>query len=168
MTQPTYTPDGPLLPYPGWTPPPKRPKIAVLLVAIACMLVGAVGITLAITSRPHAAAATATLPTTYTVIYEADSVGTAAGSITLEAPTGTQQANVDLPLKSEAGDTGLTFSTQPGAFVYLSVQNENDSGSVTCRITVKAVTGSYEVSRVISENTSTGGHVIASCKGSVS
>lgn len=107
-------------------------------------------------------------PTTYTVTYEADSEGTAAGSITLDTPTGTQQEEVALPLKSQAGDTGLTFPTQPGAFVYLSVQNHNDSGSVTCRITIKTVTGNLEVSRVISENTSSGGHVIASCKGRVS
>lgn len=166
MTQPTYTPDGPLLPYPGRTPPPKKPRSIRLLaawVAIAAVVLGG----LLYAAWPHLKPAP-DLPTTYTVIYEADGVGTTAGSITLEAPTGTQQEEVGLPLKSLAGDTGLTFPFQQGAFVYLSVQNRNDSGSVTCRITVKSVTGSYEVSQVISEVTSTGGHVIASCKGRVS
>jgi hypothetical protein len=107
------------------------------------------------------------VPTTYTVIYEANGEGSTSGSITLEAPAGTQQNEVDLPLKSQAGDTGLSFPMQTGAFVYLSVQNQNDSGSVTCRITIKSVTGSLEVSRVISENISTGGYVIATCQGRV-
>lgn len=150
-------------PMPSW--PAKRPRNTKLLAAwvtIAAVVLGG----LLYAAWPYLKPAP-DLPTTYTVIYEADSVGTAAGSITLEAPTGTQQEEVGLPLKSQAGDTGLTFSFQPGAFVYLSVQNHNDSGSVTCRITVKAVTGGYEVSRVISEVTSTGGHVIASCKGQV-
>lgn len=164
MTQPTYTPDGPLLPYPGWTPPPKKPRSTALLVAwivVAAAVLGCILYAAWPSLKPEP-------PTIYTVIYEADSEGTAAGSITLEAPTGTQQEEVALPLKSQAGDTGLTFPTQPGAFVYLSVQNHNDSGSVTCRITIKTVTGNLEVSRVISEVTSSGGYVIASCKGRVS
>lgn len=95
-----------------------------------------------------------------TVVYEADGTGTDEGSITIEAPTGTQQVKAALPLKTKAGATGLTYpGFRKGAFVYLSVQNQNASGSVTCRIVVDGVT--------ISENTSAGGYVIATCKGQV-
>jgi hypothetical protein len=43
--------------------------------------------------------------------------------------------------------------------VYLSVQNQNAAGSVTCRILLDGM--------VVSENTSTGGYVIATCQGRV-
>lgn len=98
--------------------------------------------------------------TSHTVVYQADSSGTNVGTFTLETPTGSQQGEADLPLKSQAGDTGLTFpGFSSGGFVYLSVQNKNAAGSVTCRILVDG--------KVISENTSTGGYVIATCSSRV-
>jgi hypothetical protein len=40
-------------------------------------------------------------------------------------------------MKSQTGDTGLTFTSfHTGDFVYLSVQNTDAAGSVTCRILV--------------------------------
>ena len=101
-------------------------------------------------------------PATHLVVYEVDSSGTTRGFLTIEAPTGTQQSKVDLP---SAGPVSFPFPS--GAFVYLSVQNQNASGSVTCRITDQATTGSYTSSTVISENTSSGGYVIATCQGKV-
>ncbi len=54
---------------------------------------------------------------------------------------------------------GKWYPPAHGAFVYISVQNRGDSGSVTCSITVDNV--------VVAENTSSGGYVIASCDGLV-
>lgn len=158
--QQTWTPDGPLLPYPGWTPPPKRPKRTALLVAWVLVATAILGCIL-YAAWPYLKPAQQ-VPTTHVVVYEVESSGTTEGFLTLEAPTGTQQSKADLPLTSP-----LSFPFNPGAFVYLSVQNQNDTGSVTCRITDQATTGSYTVSRVISENTSSGGYTIASCKGQV-
>lgn len=100
-------------------------------------------------------------PAIHTVSYEADGVDTKAGNYTLRsADGGTRQGDADLPLMNKAGGVGLQLSGfQPGDFVYLSVQNENGFGSVTCRIVVDG--------RTISENTSTGGYTIATCQGQV-
>ena len=84
------------------------------------------------------------------VIYSIS--GTFAGaSVTMQAPTGTVQSEYH-----GAGTVG-TYSFDSGDFVYLSAQNQGDSGSITCTIT--------EGDTVISTNTSTGAYVIASCNG---
>lgn len=97
----------------------------------------------------------------HAVVYQADGAGTSAGNYTLQSEDGgTRQGEAALPLKNQAGDVGLTFTGfKSGDFVYLSVQNANGSGSVTCRIMVDGV--------VIADNTSDGGYVIATCKGTV-
>jgi len=95
------------------------------------------------------------------VIYAADGEGTKDASYTLRSDNGgTVQGDIDLPLKNKAGDVGLTFKGfGSGDMVYLSIQNANASGSVTCQIIVDGV----EVSR----NTSSGGYKIATCTGKV-
>jgi Mycobacterium membrane protein len=104
--------------------------------------------------------ASAYTPTTHTVIYEADGSAESA-DYTLRSPDGgTQQGGFDLPMRDVTGRKGLVstgFSS--GDFVYLSVQNQGEIGSLTCRITVDGV--------VISENTSTGAYAIATCQGTV-
>jgi hypothetical protein len=90
------------------------------------------------------------------VLYEA-TADTAYGSgrtgmVTAQAPGGTTQRTDLLPI------TG-TFTFHSGDFVYLSVQNQQGLGAVTCRITVDG--------KVVSENTSTGGYTIATCQGRV-
>lgn len=57
------------------------------------------------------------------------------------------------------GDWESRFTAEPGQFLYVSVQNRDDSGTVTCEILVDG--------RVIESATSRGGHVIATCSGSV-
>lgn len=107
------------------------------------------------TSSPPAA-------TSHTVLYEAEGAGARglrSATYTLQTPSGSAQGEINLPMMTRDGDTGLTYTFRSGDFVYLSVQNSDAAGSVTCRITVDGV--------VISENTSTGGYVIASCKGTV-
>lgn len=127
--------------------------------AVAVAVAAGVVVVLAVQAWPKASREVAAV-TSHTVVYEADGVGTAEGSITLEAPTGTQQVKAALPLRTKAGATGLTYpGFKSGAFVYLSVQNQSASGSVTCRILVDGTP--------ISENTSSGGYVIASCQGRV-
>lgn len=102
--------------------------------------------------------------TTHTVVYEAEGPGSTAprtATYTLRSDNGgTVQGDIDLPLRNQNGTTGLTFTGfGSGAFVYLSIQNGDEYGSVTCRITVDSV--------VLSENTSDGGYMIATCQGQV-
>jgi hypothetical protein len=96
--------------------------------------------------------------TTHTVVYEV-AADTAYGSgrtgtVTMQTANGTSQSTTPLP----ATFSGGTFNT--GDFAYVSVQNGQGLGSVTCRITVDGV--------VVSENTSSGGYTIATCQGKVS
>lgn len=110
--------------------------------------------------------------TSYAVLYEAEGTGARGPRsvrYTIQTDSGgTSQGETNLPMKNRDGGTGLTFTNfQAGDFVYLSVQNRDAAGSVTCRITVTSSSGSVSVSKVVSENTSTGGSVIASCKGQV-
>lgn len=99
----------------------------------------------------------------YTVVYEAEGSGARglrSATYTLQTPTGGAQGDINLPMMTRDGDTGLTFTGfRSGDFVYLSIQNGDAAGSVTCRITING--------DIISENTSSGGHVIATCKGVV-
>lgn len=147
-----WTPDGPLLPYPGRPEPgPGRSKlwlwILLSVIFVGLIAVGSWGI-----SQPRTA-------TTHTVVYtaSADSVTGSgrSGMLTLETENGgTSQAVVDLPFSG----TSTTFHR--GDFLYISVQNQQPAGSVTCRITVDG--------KVVSENTSDGGYTIATCQGKVS
>lgn len=101
---------------------------------------------------------------THTVVYQADGSGARgvrSANYTLQSDDGgTRQGEINLPMTTKSGATGLTFTGfKSGDFVYLSIQNADAAGSVTCRIVVDGVT--------ISENTSDGGYAIASCKGQV-
>lgn len=95
-------------------------------------------------------------PASHTVLYEATADAAygsgRTGMVTAQAPGGTTQRTDLLPI------TG-TFTFHSGDFVYLSVQNQQGLGAVTCRITVDG--------KVVSENTSTGGYTIATCQGRV-
>jgi len=72
---------------------------------------------------------------------------------------GTQQADVGLPMMNDSGGQGVQFCSVAGEFVYISVQNGNDSGSVTCKITVDGAE--------LAEVRSSGAYVIATCDGSI-
>ncbi|NUU19045.1 hypothetical protein HP550_17490 [Cellulomonas humilata] len=87
------------------------------------------------------------------VLYEVE--GTAASaSITMSTASGTEQADIDLPLTTKSGEVGLCL-TNPIQHPYISAQNKGRTGTVTCRITVRGV--------VESENTSSGAYAIATC-----
>jgi hypothetical protein len=141
-----------------------RTRIAfAALAAVALFAVAALVWGLKSPAGQQSTAATASSGT-HVVTYEADGAG-ARGLRTARytvrtSDGGTSQGETNLPMKNQDGGTGLVFpGFQPGAFVYLSVQNADAAGSVTCRIKVDGT--------VISENTSTGGYVIATCQGSV-
>jgi hypothetical protein len=92
-------------------------------------------------------------------VYYTVTGSTDQASITYQSPSGTQQASdIDVPLSTKAGKDHLEMTFQAGDFVYLSAQNSNEHGSVTCKITT-------DDGDVISENTSTGAFVIATCEG---
>jgi hypothetical protein len=91
------------------------------------------------------------------VVYEVEGDADYA-EVTMQTPTGQSPQSPALPMVLESGDGPLTFEFNPGAFVYLSAQNTEEFGDITCRITVDGV--------VISENTSSGGFAIATCTGS--
>lgn len=133
-----------------YSPAPKRSYLP-LWIALALIL-AAIAVALGVWVGPSTTA-------THTVLYEATAdayTGSGrSGMLTLETEAGgSSQAVVDLPFSG----TSTTF--HPSDFLYLSVQNQQPAGSVTCRITVDGV--------VVSENTSIGGYTIATCQGRVS
>lgn len=76
--------------------------------------------------------------------------GTGTVDVTMQSSGGTSQFdNVTNP--------SYEFWFKPGAFVYFSVQNQNEGGDVTCSITSDG--------RRVAGNTSSGAYVIATCSG---
>lgn len=91
------------------------------------------------------------------VLYEVEGTAKSA-NITMESGTGTSQQSISVPLTSkETGLPGLRGELPLGAVVYISAQNQDSLGYITCRITVDGV--------VISENTSNSDYGIATCDG---
>jgi hypothetical protein len=92
-------------------------------------------------------------PSTYTVIYRVS--GTAKTvDLTYENDSGNteQRSNVELPWQR-------TYEMEPGSFLYVSAQNQGETGSVKCEIVVD---GDVE-----ERASSSGAYVIATCSGSV-
>lgn len=95
---------------------------------------------------------------THTVLYEAEA-DAAHGSgrtamYTEQTDTGgTKQGTAALPASQ------TLYGFHHGDFVYLSLQNQQPTGAVTCRITIDGT--------VVSEVTSDGGYTIATCQATV-
>lgn len=125
------------------TPPRKGPHPFILILAgvgLAC------GIVFVLAQLGGAGAAS-----TYTVTYRALGDGTFDGDLTYtNAEGGTEQQDAGLRWEK-------TYTMRPGAFVYLSVQNKNDRGAVTCEIQVNG--------KVVKTSRSEGAYKIASCSG---
>ena len=130
----------------------------VVLIVVGVAITASVRASSAEADRKAQVAALVEMMKPVEVLYEVEGTAPSA-SLTIESPSGTEQAKISLPLTNKSGTLGLTLKFNRGAFVYVSAQNEDDFGSVTCRITVDG--------QVVSENTSTGEYGIASCKGSV-
>lgn len=96
------------------------------------------------------------VPPIRTVLYEVE--GTArVVDITIKTATGIkQQSSVTVPMTTK-GKRGMQLTFTSGSFVSIAAQNQGDSGTVTCRITVDGV--------VVSENTASGAYTIATCDG---
>lgn len=110
-----------------------------------------------VSSSSGSGTSSAVTSTTRTVTYEV--VGGAKGAtITYQAPTGTAQATIKVPLATKSGEM-VTFEMDRGDFVYISAQNKGTSGNIICRISVDG--------KVISTVTSSGSYAIASCDGTV-
>lgn len=128
-------------------------RSALAAIAAALILEGCAG-----TAAPSAAASPDLWTSTpLVVVYELDGSATSA-DITYETPTGSsQQQGVDVPMKTEDGEKGIQITGfSPGAFLYISAQNANDYGDLTCRIRVGGA--------VVSENTATGEYAITTCQ----
>lgn len=78
------------------------------------------------------------------------------GDLTYTNATGNTEQRSDRSPKG-AWETAAQFETEPGEFLYLSIQNSLESGSVECRILVE--------NEVIESARSSGAFVIATCSG---
>jgi len=88
---------------------------------------------------------------TYRVKYRVGGT-TSKASVTYEnAQGGTEQMDVSVPWQKTIG------TVERGDFLYLSAQNQNDSGSITCEIWVDGKMWKHSIS--------SGAYVIASCNG---
>lgn len=125
------------------TPPPVKKSgsnpfiLLVLLLAVLC----AVAWFLASSGRESSPPAPAPVkqstpakPTTWQVVYEAEHSPAVkrSFSLTYNTPSGTAQEDGNIKWEK-------SFSFKPGEFLYLSVQNGVEYGSVTCRIKVDGV-----------------------------
>ena len=95
-----------------------------------------------------------------TTVHYSVGGSTDQASVTMQTPTGTkQQSDIDVPLRSKGtGAPYLEFEFQSGDFVYISAQNSNGYGTVSCRIET-------DDGRLISENESSGAYAIVTCSG---
>jgi len=111
-------------------------------------------------SNPAATPVSVVPQPSHRVIYAATGELTRTASYTMRTDDGgTVQADGDLPLVKKSGGLVVFTGFKSGDFVYLSVQNSEGFGSVSCRIIVDGVE--------ISNNTSYGGYKIATCQGRV-
>jgi hypothetical protein len=119
------------------------------------VLVGALGVGAALTSQkkdtatntPSATSSSSGYLVSYTVGGYATSV-----DVTYQSLNGSEQANgAPTPWQSSV------YQMQKGDFVYVSAQNDDDSGSVTCEIQVDG--------HIAVTHTSTGAYAVATCSG---
>ncbi len=89
-------------------------------------------------------------PTTYSVTYKITGTASRASVTYANEQGGTEQGVVKIPWQG-------SFTAKRSQFLYLSAQNEGESGSVTCEIWVDGVKWK--------ETTSRGAFVISSCSG---
>lgn len=91
------------------------------------------------------------------VVYFVEGTASSVSITVTDAEGDTEQAtNRAVPLSNSSGRPGLNIGCVPsGQFLYISAQNEGESGTVTCRIEADG--------RTVAEATSTGSYVIATC-----
>lgn len=90
-------------------------------------------------------------PQTYSVTYSVTGVNTSSASVTYENSSGgTAQETITLPWSKN-------ITGKPGSFLYVSAQNNKNTGSITASISIN--------STVFKTTTSSGGFVIATASG---
>jgi hypothetical protein len=89
---------------------------------------------------------------TRVVIYKIAGTTSRADYTIENSQGGTEQGEVSVPWTK-------TFTFRRGDFVYLSAQNQRDSGTIKCEIWVDG--------KLFKNSSSSGGYMIASCSGSV-
>jgi hypothetical protein len=89
--------------------------------------------------------------TTYEVIYKVTGTASRASLTYNNEQGGTEQTEIAIPWEKQ-------FTVKRGEFLYISAQNEGETGSVTCEIWVDG--------NKWRESTSSGAYKIASCSGS--
>lgn len=134
---------------------------AAAVVVPICFLAGVISIAASANGGSGAKRISKSLGLTpHTVTYKVEGTATQA-SITYENSTGdsSQQSDIDVPMvrKSDGGEGIVLENMHRGDFLYISAQNSNEYGSVTCIIEVDGV--------VVKTNTSHGGFTIATCSG---
>lgn len=146
---------------PATTQPPKKGSGVVGFVFVLLIVIGIVvscnsksdsSSSSTSTSAPAAAAAPVVADTSYTVTYKV--TGTAgAVDLTMSDEDGdtSQQSKVAVPV------TRTLRNMHEGDFLYISAQNQGESGSVICSIEVDGVP--------VKTATSSGAYVISTCSG---
>jgi Mycobacterium membrane protein len=134
----------------------KAVAIALIVIALCLIAAGFFSSMVAPTpSRSASATATSSPPTSYQVTYRVS--GYRASSLPEGSLTYTNAGGDTEQRGKEALPWEKSFSARPGAFVYVSVQNAHDYGSVKCEILLNGI--------VVKESSSQGAYVIASCSG---
>jgi hypothetical protein len=82
-----------------------------------------------------------------------------SADITMQVPGGgtSQQSGVDLPMMRDGGGPMNFDNVAVGTFVYISAQNNQEYGDISCAIKVDG--------KIIQTITSSGAYVIATCSG---
>jgi hypothetical protein len=86
-------------------------------------------------------------------------VGSATwADVTIETPNGTEQFSPDIPMKRKTGEPGLELQFEEGDFVYISAQNNEATGDITCSIFASD-------GAVIARNTTSAAYGVVTCEG---
>lgn len=113
-------------------------------------------------ATPSSPAAADPKPGSPRVVFYAEGSGTKSGAVTMRSESGgVIQLDVALPMtNTQTGTAGLeSVLFKRGADLYMSLQNSEAAGSVTCRIEVDG--------KKVDEATSSGAYKIATCQGRV-
>lgn len=128
---------------------PSRNPIGIVIITL--VVLGALGWFLGLfggSAVPRSPSAP--VKSTYAITYRVGGRTTSASLTYQNAQGGTEQKKVQVPWAS-------TFNARSGAFLYLSAQNQQDTGTISCEILVDNV--------VVKTSTSEGAYTIASCSG---
>jgi hypothetical protein len=129
---------------------PQRSRAQNFAIALACVVGACIGLWWLVGQLGGSPGVAPRTSSTYSITYRVKGTTGSADLTYQNAQGGTEQKNVKPPWESK-------FTAKPGAFLYVSAQNQWDAGSITCEILVDGT--------VVKTSTSDGGYKIASCSG---